>query len=94
MRTCDGGIVTWTVSASDEMMKESKEEILSLQCDNCEKLTRTKSEFYQHLTKHHHIKKGLEVCYARALEQHKSRGQRRKLEEIILEDSDEVSFKI
>ena len=83
--------MTWTVSASDEMMKESKEEILSLQCDNCEKLTRTKSEFYEHLTEHHHIKKGLDVCYARAVEQHKSKGQKRKIEEITLEDSDEES---
>ena len=73
------------------MMKESKEEILSLQCDNCEKLTRTKSEFYEHLTEHHHIKKGLDVCYARAVEQHKSKGQKRKIEEITLEDSDEES---
>ena len=72
-------------------MKESTQEILSLQCDNCEKLTRTKSEFYEHLTEEHNITKGLDTRYDRAVEQNKHRGQKRKIEEITLGDSDDES---
>ena len=62
-----------------------------LQCESCDWTTRARPEFYQHQTEKHHITKGLDGCYVRAVEQTKSRGQKRKIEEITLEDSDEES---
>ena len=69
-------------------MPESSPDLL-LQCDSCDWVTRSKGEFYQHQAEQHHISKGLDVYYARAVQQGRARGQKRKIEEITLEDSDD-----
>ena len=69
-------------------MSESGPDLL-LQCESCDWVTRSREEFYHHQAEQHHISKGLDVCYARAVEQGRVRGQKRKIEEITLEDSDE-----
>ena len=73
------------------LLTDSNPEMLSLQCESCDWATRSRPDFYQHQAEQHHVTKGLDGCYLRAVELDKCGGQKRKIEEITLEDSDDDS---